>query len=118
MKKFLSVLMLMILLLSCIGCGALPWEKDKESAPLPSHTHDFTLGVGETVDGLFTCRGASEGAVVLSSNGEVAEITDYKVEEIGKISYKITARKAGEVTILVKSGVNGITLDSHTYTVN
>lgn len=116
MKKIFSIIILITLLLSAVGC--IPAPTENESAPPPSTTEDFTLSIGETRNGLFTCRGASEGAVVLSSNGEVAEITDYKVEEIGKISYKITAKKAGEVTIFVKSGANGITLDSHTYTVN
>ena len=115
MKKFLSALILLTLLLSCISCGTLPWEKNKESASLP--TDDFTLSVGETADGVFSCRGLSENAVVISSDESVAKVVSYSIGTGGSLTYKIIGQSAGEVTVSVKSAAEGITLDSHTYTV-
>ena len=118
MKKTVSLLLLITVLLSFTACGTLPWDKEDDKgndSPLP--TDSFTLSVGETKDGAFICRGASESAVVISSDKTVAEVASYKVEGIGSISYKIIAHKTGKVTISVKSAAEGITLDSHTYTV-
>ena len=115
MKKIFSIIILITLLLSAVGC--IPAPTENESTPLPSPTEGFSLSVGEEKDGLFTCRGASDSAVVVSSDEVIARVIAYKVESIGKVSYKIIGKKAGTVTISVKSGADGVTLDNHTYTV-
>ena len=116
MKKLLSGIILIALTLSLIGCALTPSESKGD--PLPQPTDGFSIKVGEEKEGRFTCRGASEGAVVLSSDESIAEVTAYKVEGIGSVSYKIVGKKAGSVTVLVRSGAEGVTLDSHTYTVS
>ena len=118
MKKLFSGIILIALTFSLIGCTLIRNTNEDESTPLPAPTDGFSIKVGEQKDGMFTCRGASEGAVVISSDESIAEVTAYKVEGVGSVSYKIVGKKAGKVTVLVRSGIEGVTLDSHTYTVS